>query len=104
MGVSAGRRDFIKSRLSEVPDLAYWRRVFETARTAPHCIGQTTGWRMSFGWIISSLEPSLRILEGAYGRMDVASRATALDALRRFAAERGVSLDAHADPVKALPN
>ncbi len=104
MEVTGGRRDLIKDRLAEAPDLGYWRRVFEAAKTAPHCTGQTTGWKMTFGWIIQSLEPSLRILEGAYARLKVPGRSTALQELRNFAAEHGVSLGADPDSRKGLPN
>lgn len=104
MGVSAGRRDFIKNRLSEVPNLGFWRKVFETAKAAPHCTGQTTGWRMTFGWVIASLEPAQRILEGAYGRpQQVSGRTNALAALRQWAAEIGVR-GSDTDSRTGLPN
>lgn len=66
-GVSRTRRAHIKARLSENPDLEYWRQVFKNVAASDFCNGHNDrGWKASIDWVIRNDENHLKISEGKY--------------------------------------
>ena len=65
--LSKGRKDKVKTRWKEHPDLEYWESVFKKVQETPFCCGDNDrGWKVSFDWIFTNDENYLKVMEGKY--------------------------------------
>ena len=63
------RRDKIRARLRDEPDLSVWAEVFTKISASGFCNGTLSGgWRASFDWITANAENYVKVLEGNYDR------------------------------------
>lgn len=64
---TAGRREKIRARLKEHPEMDYWRSVFEKAAESSFLNGGGgSGWKASLDWFIHNPENAIKVLEGKY--------------------------------------
>ena len=67
--LTAKRRDKIRARLRDEPDLLAWAEVFAKISASEFCKGvNKMGWRASFDWITANAENYVKVLEGNYDR------------------------------------
>lgn len=67
--LTAKRRDKIRARLRDEPDLMAWAEVFAKISASEFCKGvNKMGWRASFDWITANAENYVKVLEGNYDR------------------------------------
>lgn len=67
--LTAKRRDKIRARLRDEPDLMVWAEVFAKISASEFCKGvNKMGWRASFDWITANAENYVKVLEGNYDR------------------------------------
>lgn len=63
------RRDKIRARLRDEPDMTVWAQVFEKISASAFCNGTASGgWRASLDWITANSENYVKVLEGNYDR------------------------------------
>ena len=64
------RKDKIKARLKEHPDLAWWMHVFSLIEASDFCKGNgSTGWKATFDWIIENSDNAVKVIEGKYSNI-----------------------------------
>ena len=67
--LTAKRRDKIRARLKDEPELEVWEEVFLKIQASGFCNGTLSGgWRASFDWITANSENYVKVLEGNYDR------------------------------------
>ena len=67
--MTAKRREKIRARLRDEPDLSVWAEVFTKISASGFCNGTLSGgWRASFDWITANAENYVKVLEGNYDR------------------------------------
>ncbi len=67
--LTAKRRDKIRARLKDEPELEVWEEVFLKIQASGFCNGTLSGgWRASFDWITANAENYVKVLEGNYDR------------------------------------
>lgn len=65
--MSKARTAHAKTRLTEHPDLAWWRSVIHRVNDSDFCKGQNDRtWLASFDWLIANDTNALKVLEGKY--------------------------------------
>ena len=63
------RRDKIRARLKDEPELEVWEEVFLKISASGFCNGTLSGgWRASFDWITANADNYVKVLEGNYDR------------------------------------
>lgn len=67
--LTQARRDKIRARLKDEPDLATWVEVFKKIAASSFCNGDNRqGWKASFDWITTNGTNYVKVLEGNYDR------------------------------------
>lgn len=67
--LTAKRRDKIRARLKDEPELEVWEEVFLKIQASAFCNGTASGgWCASFDWITANAENYVKVLEGNYDR------------------------------------
>ena len=67
--LTQARRDKIRARLKEEPELATWAEVFKKIAASSFCNGDNRqGWKASFDWITTNGTNYVKVLEGNYDR------------------------------------
>ncbi len=67
--LTQARRDKIRARLKDEPDLATWAEVFKKIAASSFCNGDNRqGWKASFDWITTNGTNYVKVLEGNYDR------------------------------------
>ena len=67
--LTQARRDKIRARLTDEPDLDVWEEVFLKIQASSFCNGDNAhGWKASFDWITSNATNYVKVLEGNYDR------------------------------------
>lgn len=67
--MTAKRREKIRARLRDEPDLSVWAEVFTKISASGFCNGTLSGgWRASLDWITANAENYVKVLEGNYDR------------------------------------
>lgn len=67
--LNQARRDKIRARLKEEPDLSVWSTVFNKIAVSSFCNGDNAhGWKASFDWITANGTNYVKVLEGNYDR------------------------------------
>lgn len=76
------RKEQLRLRLQEHPDLGWWQSVFEKIAATPFLRGEgSRGWRATFSWIIANSENAVKVVEGTY---DDAPPKTPADVRNRY--------------------
>jgi len=61
------RKDKLKTRWNEMPDIERWKLLFETVEEIPFLKGENKdGWTATFDWLVVNDKNYLKVLEGNY--------------------------------------
>jgi len=67
--LTPARKDKIRSRLKDEPDLATWAQIFQKIEASSFCNGDNkNGWKATFDWITTNGTNYVKVLEGNYDR------------------------------------
>ena len=67
--LTPARRDKIRARLKDEPDLAVWAQIFQKIEASSFCNGDNkNGWKATFDWITTNANNYVKVLEGNYDR------------------------------------
>ena len=67
--LTQARRDKMRARLKDEPELATWAEVFKKIAASSFCNGDNRqGWKASFDWITTNGTNYVKVLEGNYDR------------------------------------
>lgn len=59
------RKETIKVRLQEKPNMEYWEAVIDKMNKSDFCIGKSTPFKATFDWFIKD-ETHIKVMEGCY--------------------------------------
>ena len=66
VGLSDKRKRHATARQRPDRDEAWWGALFARVAASPFCRGEKTEWRADLGWLLSSEDNLLKVLEGKY--------------------------------------
>jgi len=67
--LTPARRDKVRARLKDEPDLEVWEEIFCKIQNSTFCNGDNAhGWKASFDWITTNANNYVKVLEGNYDR------------------------------------
>lgn len=74
-GLSQSRKEKLKTRWMEMPDIDEWRKMFEIIESTPFLKGENKDkWKCTFDWLVENDRNYLKVLEGNYSKDSSATR------------------------------
>ncbi len=64
--LSAKRKEKIKVRFKEKPNLNFWSEIFKKVESSDFLCGRSGSWKCGFDWIFKNNENYIKIMEGNY--------------------------------------
>lgn len=91
MSLPERRKNIIKARLKDRPDMEEWKRIFQKVTSSPFLRGENDkGWRADFDWCLN-VNNLAKIVEGKYDdRKNPNKIPTGMDALKAMAEEESL--------------